>query len=89
MSDVVTEAPFLAGRSRYSPTPTASTGRERSARRVGSAKASTASSAETPRIAASCPSGTYGRRLPVSARLSGSSAAAAIAKPSPSPIVTI
>ena len=44
---------------------------------------------ETPRIAASWPSGTYGRRLPVSAWLSGSSAAAAIARPSPSPIVMI
>ena len=42
----------------YSPTPIASTGRERSARRVGSARASSASSAETPRIAASWSSGT-------------------------------
>src|SRR5215218_5383936 len=56
----------------YSPTPIASTGRERSARRVGSARASSASSAETPRIAASWPGGTYGRMLPVSAWLSGS-----------------
>ena len=45
-------------RRRYSPTPIASTGRERSARRVGSARASSASSAETPRIAASWSSGT-------------------------------
>ena len=42
----------------YSPTPIASTGRERSARRVGSARATSASSAEPPRIAASGPSGT-------------------------------
>ena len=69
----------------YSPTPMASTGRERSARRVGSARASSASSAETPRIAASWSSGTCGRRLPVSAWLSGSSAVAAIARPRPEP----
>ena len=42
----------------YSPTPIASTGRVRSARRVGSARASSASSAETPRIAPSWSSGT-------------------------------
>jgi len=42
----------------YSPTPIASTGRVRSARRVGSASATRASSAEPPRIAASGPAGT-------------------------------
>ena len=40
-------------------------------------------------MAASWSSGTYGRRLPVRAWLSGSRAAAAIASPSPSPIVMI
>ena len=42
----------------YSRIPIASTGRVRSARRVGSARASSASSAEMPRIAASGPAGT-------------------------------
>jgi hypothetical protein len=44
---------FSGRRPGYSPTPIASTGRARSACRVGSARASSASSAETPRIAAS------------------------------------
>ena len=69
------------------PTPPAPPGRI--PRPFGSARASSASSAETPRIAASWPSGTCGRRLPVSAWLSGSSAVAAIARPSPSPIAMI
>ena len=42
----------------YSPTATASTGRERSARRVGRASATSASSAEPPMIAANGAAGT-------------------------------
>ena len=42
-----------------------------------------------PEIAASGTGGTYGRRVPFSAWLSGSSAVADMASPSPRPIVTI
>ena len=42
----------------YSLIPIACTGRARSTRRVGSARARTATSADTPMIATSCPSGT-------------------------------
>ena len=51
----------------YSLIPIASTGRVRSARRVGTDRATRASSAETPRIAANQPAGAYGRKPPVSA----------------------
>jgi hypothetical protein len=69
----------------YSRAPIASTGRARSARLVGSARAKSARSAEMPRIAANGLAGMYGRP-PLSAWLSGSSAVAAIARPMPSPI---
>src|SRR5215207_249484 len=73
----------------YPGSPTAVIGGVRSTRRVGRVRASSASSVEMPRMAASCAGGTYGTSVPVSAWLSGSSAVAAIARPTPSPIATI
>ena len=54
--------PVIRQRSVYSRIPIASTGRVRSARRVGTARATRARSAETPRIAANQPAGAYGRK---------------------------
>src|SRR6476469_5321258 len=82
-------APRGAWNRGHSATPTAAMGRARSARRVGTASARTASTVDPPRITKSGLPGTNGVQPSVTAWLKGTRAVAAISSPTPRPIATI